>query len=671
MLKVGDFVLNTASRKLYDKDKKEVSLAPTLFTLLKFFVDHQNQVCSKDMIIDHVWKGKIVVEANVNQNIKKLRDVLGDSVNNPTYIETVTGKGFRFIANSEEYRATPQTESKKLNKILFPLFLIILVISFLFYRYVPTNEVNNLTIIKELHPLTTLKGWEHYPDVSQDGKYLLFSHKYGEQAWNIFLKPLNRESYHPIIETENKDMFPVLSPAQSKLIYFSKGRNRCGLYIRDIKLETSQVSEERELKKCPMPNSRIKAEWIDEKEVFISINEDLKSPASIYQFNIVNNRQKLISKPDSKGFGDYALSFSSKNNKLAYIRNIGWSSSEIWVYDLIENYHQKIKTTPLLLTEIDWLNSEWLIYQSGNKEISKINHNGTEEQIVAKFLTKVYFPFVIDDKSIGVVQGEYTVSDVSSFDMESKELKTLISSSSNDYFAFGNSGYFVFVSDRTGDPQVWLRDSLGNNTQLTNFQKSFEISELSADFNNNLIIFNKSGHINIIDKKGTLIFDSENYSNNVHNNPVLDLENDRFLYSVQLEGEWNIESRKISSPGEKIGLFKGVSARPCIKQNCIYYLKDNDTKLYKYIPQSNTSQPVAEIGKLLKINEWDVFDRHHILYLQKDKAKNKIIKLNLSDSSKQLIFESNAKMFSLDKTTHTLYSNIVSKGNTDIMRFDL
>ena len=668
LLTVGDFVLNTSSRKLFDSEKEEVPLAPTLFTLLKFFIDHQNQLVSKEMIINHVWKGKVVVDANVNQNVKKLRDVLGDSASAPKYIETVTGEGFRFIANSEEYRAVPTESQYMKTRLIYGVVTLLVIMASLSVYF--SNNKNHHVEIKELHPLTTLRGLEHYPDISADKRFLVFTHKH-EGSWDIYIKPLNTESYHPIVVSENDETFPIISHDGSKLIYFSSGKNSCGLFIRDIIFEPISVGEAQVIKKCQDPTERIKAEWIAEEEIFISINEDIGSPASIYHYDLSSKKQVLISKPDTKGFGDYAMKYSRELNKLAYIRNIGWSSSEIWVYDLVDRSHNKIKSTPLLLRDLDWDEDGWLYIQSGNKEISRISEFGTDEEVMAKFLSNIYLPFVVNKHSIGVVIGNYKVIDIGTFDIKSNKYKTLISSSFNDYFGSGGSDFVVFISTRSGDPQIWIKDSQGIDRQLTFFNKSYDIKRLSVSAKSDLIMYNKSGHINIIDHIGDTIFNSENYSQQVHNNPVFDIDNDRFMYSIQYNGEWTIETRKLSSPGTKNILFEGTSARPCIESDCLYYVKEKDPYLYKYTPQNNTSERIVEIGEVTNADEWDIYDDDNILFLEKGESINRIIKLNLINNSRTSILESKAKMFSFDRAKFLIYTNLESQGSIDMMYFEL
>ena len=665
LLQVGEFVLNTSSRKLFDSHNNEVSLSPTLYTLLKFFIEHQNQILTRDMIRNSVWKGKIVVDANVNQNIKKLRDTLGDSVADPKYIETVTGEGFRFVANSEEYKAVPFENNKTL--IWGAVLVVFLVILFNFFS-TNSNQRENTKFL-ELFPLTSLKGVEHYPAVSHDSKFVLFSYK-NESRWDIYLRPLNKESYVPIVESPNKLRFPRLSFGDERLLYFEKGKDICGLFIRNIKLEEARVGEAQEVKRCNNPDSRIRGVWKSSNELFISVNEDLHSPASIYYFNLDSKVQTLISKPDSKGFGDYSLNYSKELKKLVYIRNIGWSSSEIWVYDIGSQQHSKIKSLPMMLTEVSWDKEGYIYYASGHRELSRILYTGDSEEVVGKFSRNIYLPFAIDESRLGIMTGEYSVVDVSVFDMRQKVIRNAVSSSYNDYRGARGGNLLAFVSNRSGEHQVWIRDVSGTDRQLTNFKGSFEIQSLSVSPDGNYIMCNKSGRTVIIDVEGKVIFNSEDYSNQVHYNPVIDSANQRFLYSTQYQSEWNIEYRTFDELGQRVTMFEGLTARPCAFGDCLLYFKENDPFLYRYDPGSNSSSKLIEIANIIDSGEWDVYGESSILYLEKNEKNeklNRIILVDLTDGSKKVVLETKSKSFTFDQDKKLIYTNVVAQGSTELM----
>ncbi len=73
-----------------------VSMGPTEFRLLGFFLGHQDRVYSRDQILDHVWGGNVYMdERTVDVHIRRLRKALSID-NHDQLVQTVRGAGYRF-----------------------------------------------------------------------------------------------------------------------------------------------------------------------------------------------------------------------------------------------------------------------------------------------------------------------------------------------------------------------------------------------------------------------------------------------------------------------------------------------------------------------------------------------------------------------------------------------
>jgi DNA-binding winged helix-turn-helix (wHTH) protein len=70
--------------------------------LLMFLVEHQGQLVTREQIADALW-GKDVfvdVEQGINTAIRKIRLALDDNSGQPQFLQTVVGRGYRFIART-------------------------------------------------------------------------------------------------------------------------------------------------------------------------------------------------------------------------------------------------------------------------------------------------------------------------------------------------------------------------------------------------------------------------------------------------------------------------------------------------------------------------------------------------------------------------------------------
>jgi len=78
--------------------------------LLMFLVENQGQLVTREQIADRLW-GKDVfvdVEQGINTAIRKIRAALEDDSEQPRYLQTVVGRGYRFLTETtEEVAANP------------------------------------------------------------------------------------------------------------------------------------------------------------------------------------------------------------------------------------------------------------------------------------------------------------------------------------------------------------------------------------------------------------------------------------------------------------------------------------------------------------------------------------------------------------------------------------
>lgn len=93
----GGFVLDIGERRLLHEDRA-IALAPKIFDLLVALVRRPDRLLNKRELLDAVWPDAFVEEGILSVHVSALRKALNDTADPPTYIETVRGAGYRFIA---------------------------------------------------------------------------------------------------------------------------------------------------------------------------------------------------------------------------------------------------------------------------------------------------------------------------------------------------------------------------------------------------------------------------------------------------------------------------------------------------------------------------------------------------------------------------------------------
>ncbi|WP_114952607.1 winged helix-turn-helix domain-containing protein [Sphingosinicella terrae] len=79
-----------------------LKLGNKAFRVLLALVDDAGRLVTKDALLSSVWDGTIVTEASLTSAVRELRRALGDDSRTPRFIESVYGRGYRFIAPLRE-----------------------------------------------------------------------------------------------------------------------------------------------------------------------------------------------------------------------------------------------------------------------------------------------------------------------------------------------------------------------------------------------------------------------------------------------------------------------------------------------------------------------------------------------------------------------------------------
>ena len=95
----GPFEVHTNAREVL-KNGARVKLLGQPYLILEVLLSRAGQVVSREEIREAVWPADTFVdfEHGLNSSVRKLRQVLSDSADNPSYIETLPRLGYRFIA---------------------------------------------------------------------------------------------------------------------------------------------------------------------------------------------------------------------------------------------------------------------------------------------------------------------------------------------------------------------------------------------------------------------------------------------------------------------------------------------------------------------------------------------------------------------------------------------
>ncbi len=75
-----------------------VKIEPKVFDVLAFLLDHRERVVSKGELLDALWPGETVTESVLPRCVAAARRAVGDDRAKQQILQTVHGRGYRFVA---------------------------------------------------------------------------------------------------------------------------------------------------------------------------------------------------------------------------------------------------------------------------------------------------------------------------------------------------------------------------------------------------------------------------------------------------------------------------------------------------------------------------------------------------------------------------------------------
>ena len=98
-IQIGPLRIDGAAHRVFNGND-QISIGPTEYRLLHFFMTHPDRVYSRSQLLDQVWGGSVYVEERtIDVHIRRLRKTL-EPFHAQDMVQTVRGSGYRFSASS-------------------------------------------------------------------------------------------------------------------------------------------------------------------------------------------------------------------------------------------------------------------------------------------------------------------------------------------------------------------------------------------------------------------------------------------------------------------------------------------------------------------------------------------------------------------------------------------
>ncbi|MBI4892991.1 MAG: PD40 domain-containing protein [Acidobacteria bacterium] len=309
LLSSGPFVVDLALH-VVRKHGERLALTPKVFEALVVFLRSSNRVLTRDELLEALWPGQLVTEANLNQHMSMLRKALGGGASGEKFLLTVPGKGYQWLLPVEERDAPGWGKAWWAGAVAAAVVLGGL--GWVMWRQKPGGMLR-------YRPVTRLQGAEFQPAISGDGKRVAFVWDLeGRAGAQIYL--VDRDSQKPVRVSQGKGSCrsPVWSPDGMRVAYVCVEVGRGEVLITTPGGGTEKAGE---LHGASYGLVSKQLDWSpDGRRLAVSDKSAEREPFTVWEIDLETKKRRALTVPPANAVGDLEPRYSPDGQWLAFVR---------------------------------------------------------------------------------------------------------------------------------------------------------------------------------------------------------------------------------------------------------------------------------------------------------------------------------------------------------------
>lgn len=602
-----EFVLSIKTAELF-KGEELISIDPKVYDLLLFFCQNTQRVISREELLSQIWPTTVVSDNTLNRLIASLRKLLGDNAKSPLYIQTVPKLGYRFIcevkteASHELTDFLPKTDTET-NRTFWPLYLFMLVsVCCLVYVLWP-NSQSHVNESSDIETLTRIAGDKYSPQVSDNGKSLVFiGHDNGrDRLWKkVFLSSALTEVthnydriFHIVHWRDNGEIVMLVRDKGVKKLI--RGQ------VNNSKLHVLGISAVNIAKWRVIDIAHI----ADNQFAMIANSPQHYQPA-LYQFDFFNPDiehitidlpvKSRMTRVDVNSAGDRLLILS---------RNLD-NSTTVYQMNIANRALRQYHTFDGIVRNAIWQhNGQGILYTAmppAQKVLALDSPVSEQSRVVASSSEYLCCDMALIENGRDIVYR----TNIRNYDFKWLDDAKFAVSNSTIYdmlpSLFHRSNGVAFISKRDGAAQVYVQRDSGGAMALSNFTKYKVFSNVEVSLDDAHLVTGEANRVHLFDvEKRALIF-SRTFDDKVIHTSWL---NERLVAVHLAEGKFqrivllDIKTKKVlplSTNWQRLLVDVEFDSNPLAN----VYLLDRENKLYRTSAENILKEifPTDAVAKL-------------------------------------------------------------------------
>lgn len=483
---LGEWVVDAAGNRLLRGNEVQ-PLRHKAMALLVLLARHPGQTVTRDEIVDAVWDGnRFVAPKAINTAVWTMRQALGDDSETPRYVETVAKKGYRLIAPVRPLGPAievpaPEPPRRRKTPAARPLTALAAVaataaaVVWAWHTQVPPpGAVAALPVVT---PLTQNPGIEYVGRLSPDGRQLAFGWWQGQGVGQLYLRaaePIDAPQQQ--ISGDSGDVLGLAwSPDAQAIAYTAVAAGgRCALWLYRLAERTRH-----ELARCaPMFTPTV--DWSPDGR-WIAFSAEADGAGGLFLIAADGSGLKRLSTAPPAAAPDHQPAWSPDSRRLAFAREDPADGSRDLHEATLDGQVRRLSTLRLYRLH-------GMTYAAGGQDLifsttvqdSRVLQRW--ERSSAKALPlglEGSAPALAADGRLvyALLRGRVSIARLA---WGTAAPQRLITSVASDRSPDAAGSRTVFISRRSGSPELWLADGGGQQPrQLTRLDGAVAAPALS------------------------------------------------------------------------------------------------------------------------------------------------------------------------------------------------